>query len=85
MNTPQLVVTNPLADPENRQYVYAQELSDCLEPKRGNGIGELNAERWDTIQEIIKARDMQERYEAGQTGRFEATSDTVLKTDSARS
>ncbi|KAJ9603753.1 hypothetical protein H2200_011939 [Cladophialophora chaetospira] len=60
--TPQEVVTNPPADDENRQFVYARDLLECLEPQRG--VRDMTNERWETIQQIIRAREMQERYEA---------------------
>ncbi|EXJ62623.1 hypothetical protein A1O7_03061 [Cladophialophora yegresii CBS 114405] len=64
MNTPQPVVTNPPSDPVHQQFVYAQDLLECLEPKKGER--ELTNERWDTIEQIIRTRQMQEQYAAGE-------------------
>ncbi|ETI23529.1 hypothetical protein G647_05331 [Cladophialophora carrionii CBS 160.54] len=64
MNTPQPVVTNPPPDPVHQQFVYAQDLLECLEPKKGER--ELTNERWDTIEQIIRTRQMQEQYAAGE-------------------
>ena len=69
MNTPQPVVTNPSAGPSSQQSVYARDLLECLEPKRGEK--ELTEERWELIQQIISTREMQERYAEGEIGEFD--------------
>lgn len=62
--TPQAVITNPPSDPLHQQRVTARQLSECLETKRS----ELREDRWEIIQQIIKAREMQEQYEDGEIG-----------------
>lgn len=64
MATPQPVITNPPSDAHNMQFVTAQDLFECLETKRS----ELREDRWEIIQQIIRAREMQEQYEAGEIG-----------------
>ncbi len=80
--TPQKVVTNPPADEENQQFVYARDLLDCLEPKRGER--ELTNGRWETIQQIIRAREMQERYVAGEIGEIYRFTGAFSKTNLSR-
>ena len=64
------MLTNPAADSSSpQQYVFARDLLECLEPKKGER--ELTEERWETIQQIINAREMQERYDMGEIGEIE--------------
>ncbi|EXJ72332.1 uncharacterized protein A1O5_04836 [Cladophialophora psammophila CBS 110553] len=61
-NTPQPVITNPLSDGVNRQFVTARDLLESLQTKRS----ELREDRWDIIQQIVNAREKQEQYEANE-------------------
>ncbi|KIX09958.1 uncharacterized protein Z518_01039 [Rhinocladiella mackenziei CBS 650.93] len=61
LNTPQPIITSP-PDPQNQQTVNARGLFECLELKRS----ELREDRWEIIQQIIRAREMMEQYEAGE-------------------
>ncbi len=63
MGTPLTVITNP-PDPHNPQLVFAQELLDSLEVKRG----ELTEERWEIVEQICRARQMMEQYQSGEIG-----------------
>jgi hypothetical protein len=65
MGTPLEVIMNP-PDPQNIQMVSAQQLLESLEVKRS----ELREDRWEIIEQICKARDMMEQYEAGEIGVF---------------
>ena len=82
MNTPQLVITNPPADPPNQQFVSARGLLECLEAKKGEPG--LRNDRWEIIQQIISAREKQEQYNAGQIGRAQITLEHCRSIDMIR-
>lgn len=65
MGTPLEVITNP-PDLQNIQMISARQLLESLEVKRS----ELREHRWEIIEQICKARDMMEQYEAGEIGAF---------------
>ncbi|OAP61198.1 hypothetical protein AYL99_03399 [Fonsecaea erecta] len=60
--TPQPVITNPLSEGVNQQFVRARDLLESLQTKRS----ELREDRWDIIQQIVNAREKQEQYEANE-------------------
>jgi len=64
MNTPQLVITNP-PDRGIPQLVTARDLLECLEEKRK----ELLEDKWEIIENIIKAREKMEQFEADEIGK----------------
>jgi hypothetical protein len=68
MNTPLPVIINPTAEPTNQQFICAQDLLKCLERKRGER--ELNNEHWAILQQMIRTREMEERYADGAIGEF---------------
>ncbi|EXJ83851.1 hypothetical protein A1O1_07479 [Capronia coronata CBS 617.96] len=61
MGTPQPIITNP-PDLQNQQAVTAGDLLECLEVKRD----ELREDRWEILEQIARARQMMEQYEAGE-------------------
>ncbi|EXJ79950.1 hypothetical protein A1O3_08236 [Capronia epimyces CBS 606.96] len=61
MGTPQPIITNP-TDLQNQQTVNAGDLLECLEVKRD----ELREDRWEILEQITRARQMMEQYEAGE-------------------
>lgn len=67
MNTPLEVITNP-PDAHNRQMVTASTLLECLEVKRSD----LQEDRWEIIEQVCRARDMMEQYEASEIGELSA-------------
>lgn len=64
MGTPQPIITNP-SDSQNLQTVTAGDLLECLELKRD----ELREDRWEILEQITRARQMMEQYEAGEIGK----------------
>jgi hypothetical protein len=46
--------------------VYAVDLLEALEPKKGER--ELTEDKWEMVQEIVSARQLQERYDLGEIG-----------------
>lgn len=63
LGTPQPIITNP-PDPQHQQTVTAADLLECLEVKRD----ELREDRWEILEQITRARQMMEQYEAGEIG-----------------
>ncbi|KAJ4536267.1 hypothetical protein HRR78_008521 [Exophiala dermatitidis] len=61
LGTPQPIITNP-PDPQHQQTVTAADLLECLEVKRD----ELREDRWEILEQITRARQMMEQYEAGE-------------------
>ena len=66
MSTPLEVITNP-PDPHNRQYVTAANLLKCLESKRSDS--NVKEGVWEVIEQVCRARDLMEQYEAGEIGK----------------
>ncbi|KAI1612235.1 hypothetical protein EDD36DRAFT_466074 [Exophiala viscosa] len=67
MNTPLEVITNP-PETHSRQMVTASALLECLEVKRSDPT--IQEDRWEIIEQVCRARDMMEQYEAGEIGWF---------------
>ncbi|KAK4946209.1 hypothetical protein LTR10_014721 [Elasticomyces elasticus] len=63
MNTPLEVITNP-PETHSRQMVTASALLECLEVKRSDPT--IQEDRWEIIEQVCRARDMMEQYEAGE-------------------
>ncbi|KIW38400.1 hypothetical protein, variant 2 [Exophiala oligosperma] len=60
-STPLEVITNP-PDPHNTHFVTAADLLDCLDSRKPD----LKEGVWDIIEQVCRARDLMEQYEAGE-------------------
>ncbi|KIW20468.1 hypothetical protein PV08_01043 [Exophiala spinifera] len=60
-STPLEVITNP-PDPHNAQFVTSADLLDCLDSRKPD----LKEGVWDIIEQVCRARDLMEQYEAGE-------------------
>lgn len=63
-STPLEVITNP-PDPHNTHFVTAADLLDCLDSRKPD----LKEGVWDIIEQVCRARDLMEQYEAGEIGK----------------
>jgi hypothetical protein len=57
--------------------VYAVDLLEALEPKKGER--ELTEDKWEMVQEIVSARQLQERYDLGEIGESQRHGELMLQ------